>query len=165
MLEMLINPKKAERRPWEMFFIGAFYASVSVLLVNWIFKQDAVLVKHSGILVILLTMALSIPFMYYMLRYEETKIVRGRGSLQLLKDHRKAIYAFMYLFLGFTVAFAFWYAVLPDTTAFRTQIETYCMINRPRGINSNEQSQRSPCCLVLRRPHEHSKTIKAAQRF
>lgn len=135
MLEMLIKPKNAERRPWEMFFIGAFYASVSVLMVNWIFKQDAVLVKHSGILVILLTMALSIPFMYFMLRYEETRIVKGRGSIQLLKDHRKAIYAFLYLFLGFTVAFAFWYSVLPDTTSFRTQIETYCMINRPTNFN------------------------------
>ncbi|MDP3780861.1 MAG: hypothetical protein Q8Q69_06730, partial [Nitrosopumilaceae archaeon] len=95
MLEMLINPKKAERHPWEMLFIGAFYASISLLLVNWIFKQDAVLVKHSGILVILLTMALSMPFVYYMLRYEETRIVRGRGSFQLLKDHRRAIYAFL----------------------------------------------------------------------
>jgi uncharacterized membrane protein SpoIIM required for sporulation len=131
MLEMLINPKKAERRPWEMFFIGAFYASLSVLLVNWVFTQDAVLVKSSGILVVLFTVLFSIPFVYYTIRFEETKIVKGRGSWQLLKDHRTAIYAFLWLFVGFTIAFAFWYTLLPTTTSFKQQIETYCMINRP----------------------------------
>jgi uncharacterized membrane protein SpoIIM required for sporulation len=135
MLEMLINPKKAERRPWEMFFIGAFYASISVLLVDWVFAQDAVLVKSSGILVVLFTVMFSIPFMYYTIRYEETKITPKRGSLQLLKDHRKAIYAFMWLFLGFTVAFAFWYSILPTSTSFKQQIETYCMINRPGNFD------------------------------
>jgi len=131
MLEMLINPKKAERHPWEMFFIGAFYASLSVLLVNWVFAQDAVLSTRSGILVVLFTVLFSMPFVYYTLRYEETRIVKGRGSWQLLKDHRKAIYAFLWLFVGFTVAFAFWYSILPTTQSFRAQIETYCMINRP----------------------------------
>lgn len=135
MLEMLINPKKAERRPWEMFFIGAFYASLSVLLVTWVFAKDAVLVKSSGILVVLFTVMFSLPFIYYTLRLEESRIVKGRGSIQLLKDHRHAIYAFLWLFIGFVVAFAFWYNVLPTTDSFRTQIETYCMINRPANFN------------------------------
>jgi uncharacterized membrane protein SpoIIM required for sporulation len=136
MLEMLINPKKAERRPWEMFFIGLLYASISVLLVTWVFSQDAVLVKSSGILVVLFTVLFSIPFVYYTIRFEETKIEKGRGSWQLLKDHRKAIYAFMWLFLGFTIAFAFWYIILPTTTSFNQQIETYCMINRPGNFDA-----------------------------
>ena len=128
---MLINPKKAERRPWEMFFVGAFYASLAVLLVDWVFSQDAVLVKSSGILVVLFTVLFSLPFIYYTIRLEETKIEKGRGSWQLLKDHRHAIYTFLWLFVGFTVAFAFWYSLLPTTQSFRAQIETYCMINRP----------------------------------
>ncbi|MBU0467059.1 MAG: stage II sporulation protein M [Nanoarchaeota archaeon] len=135
MLEMLINPKKAERRPWEMFFIGAFYASLSVLLVNWVFAQDAVLNQRAGVLVVLFTVLFSIPFIYYTIRLEETKIVKGRGSWQLLKDHRRAIYAFLWLFVGFTVAFAFWYSILPSTQSFRAQIETYCMINRPGNFD------------------------------
>ena len=135
MLEMLIRPKKAERHPWEMFFIGVFYASISMVLVNWVFLQDAVLKNYAGILVILFTVLFSLPFIYYTIRYEESKIVKGRGSIQLLKDHRKAIYAFLWLFFGFTVAFAFWYIVLPTTTSFKTQIETYCMINRPSNFN------------------------------
>jgi hypothetical protein len=43
MFEMLINPRKAEKRPWEMFFIGIFYATLSLVLVKWIFGSDPVL--------------------------------------------------------------------------------------------------------------------------
>lgn len=135
MLEMLVKPKKAERRPWEMFFIGLFYASIAVLLVEWVFSKDAVLYNVAGILVVLFTVLFSLPFMYYTIRFEETKIVKGRGSLQLIKDHRKAIYAFLWLFIGFSIAFSFWYSVLPNTEPFRQQIETYCSINRPDNFN------------------------------
>lgn len=134
MLEMLINPKKAERHPWEMFFIGFFYASLAVILVVWVFSKDAVLVKSSGILVVLFTVMFAMPFVYYTLKLEESKITRNRGSWQLLKDHRRAIYAFMFLFIGFTVAFFVWYSILPTTESFRTQIEVYCQINRPSSF-------------------------------
>ncbi len=135
MLEMLINPKKAEKHPWEMFFVGVFYASLSVALVHWIFSQDAVLSKSSGVLVVLFTVMFSMPFIYYTLKLEESKITKNRGSIQLLKDHRNAIYAFMFLFVGFTVAFFAWYSILPTTDSFRTQIEVYCQINRPSSFN------------------------------
>lgn len=131
MLEMLINPRKAERRSWELFFVGAFYASLSILLVNWIFSQDAVLSRYSGILVVTFTVMLSIPFVYYTLKLEEKKISENSGTLALLKEHKKAIYAFLWLFMGFVVALSFWYIMLSSTQSFRAQIETYCLINRP----------------------------------
>ena len=134
MLEMLISPQKAERKPWEMFFIGLFYASLAILLVNWIFSQDSVLVNYSGILIVTFTVMFSLPFMYYMLRFEEEKTVLNMGSLKLLKEHKKAIYAFLWLFMGFVVGFSFWYIVLPDTTSFQAQIETYCLINKPSNF-------------------------------
>jgi hypothetical protein len=126
MLEMLINPRKAERHPWELFFVGAFYASLSVLLVNWIFSQDAVLSAYSGILLVTFTVMFSLPFVYYTIKLEEKKILDSTGTISLLKEHKKAIFAFMYLFMGFVVALSFWYAVLSSTESFRAQIETYC---------------------------------------
>jgi uncharacterized membrane protein SpoIIM required for sporulation len=134
MLEMLINPRKAERHPWELFFVGLFYAAVSVLLVNWIFAQDAVLSHYSGILVVTFTVMFSMPFIYYTIKLEEKKVNARRGALALFKEHRKAIYAFLWLFLGFVVAFAAIYAVLPTTNSFKAQIETYCLINRPSNF-------------------------------
>lgn len=135
MLEMLIRPKKAERRPWEMFFVGLFYASLSILIVQFVFLQDAVLKESAGILVVLFTVLFSMPFIYYTLRLEEHKISKNRGSWQLIKDHRKAIYAFLWLFVGYTIAFSFWYALLPTTDSFNAQIKTYCQINRPANFN------------------------------
>jgi uncharacterized membrane protein SpoIIM required for sporulation len=131
MLEMLISPKKAERKPWELFFVGIFYASISILLVNWIFARDAVLAKYSGVLVVTFTVMFSLPFMYYMIKLEEKKAIQHMGMFKLLREHERALMAFLWLFLGFVVAFSFWYALLPTTQSFKAQIETYCAINRP----------------------------------
>jgi len=135
MLEMLINPKKAERKPWEMFFVGLFYAALSVILVNWIFAQDVVLAKYSGILIVTFCVMFSMPFMYYAIKLEEEKDIKMEGGLRILKEHGKTLMAFLWLFLGFIVAFSFLYLVMPSDDSFRAQIETYCMINRPANFN------------------------------
>ncbi len=135
MFEMLLSPSKAERRPWELFFVGLFYASLSILLVNWIFAQDAVLSRYSGILIVTFTVMFSMPFIYYVIKYEEEKDIKAKGFLMMLREHSKALTAFMWLFLGFVVAFSFFYVVMSSTQSFRAQIETYCLINRPANFN------------------------------
>lgn len=132
MFELLINPAKAERQPWDMFFVGAFYATVSLLLVKWIFSGDPVLSKYTGILVVTFCVMFSIPFLYFSIKNEEEKDLEEKGFLNLMKEHSKALVYFMFLFMGFTVAFSFWYIVFADGNQnFRAQIETYCMINKP----------------------------------
>ena len=132
MFEMLVNPAKAERKPWEMFFVGVFYSSISILLVEWIFKNDPVLSKTAGILVVSFTVMFSIPFMFYMFRIEETRSSRENNrTFQLIKDHRKALWAFMWLFVGFVLGFSFWYILLPTTDSLQQQLGTYCSINKP----------------------------------
>ena len=107
MLEMLLSPRKAEREPWTMFFVGLIYASLSVLLVNWIFSSDAVLAKYSGILVVTFTVMFSLPFMYYLIKNEEEKDMHYEGIFRVLREHSKAIISLLWLFLGFIVAFSF----------------------------------------------------------
>ena len=132
MFEMLVNPAKAERKPWEMFFVGVFYASISVLLVEWIFKNDPILKDVAGILVVTFTVMFSIPFMFYMFRIEETRSSQeNTRTFQLIKDHRKALWAFMWLFIGFVLGFSFWYIILPTTESLEQQLGTFCSINKP----------------------------------
>jgi len=132
MFEMLINPAKAEKRPWELFFIGAFYAAVSLFLVKWIFSGDPVLSKYSGILVVTFCVMFSIPFVYFSFKNEEEKDLQMSGFTRLLKEHSKALLYLIFLFMGFIVAFSFWYIAFEDGNQnFRVQIETYCMINKP----------------------------------
>jgi len=135
MLEMILSPRRAERHPWEMFFVGLVYASLSILLVNWIFASDEVLSKYSGILVVTFTVMFSLPFMYYLIKNQEEIDMEHKGTFGILKEQSKSLLALLWLFLGFIVAFSFWYVVLPSNNSFRAQVETYCIINRPANFN------------------------------
>ncbi len=135
MFEMFINPKKAERHPWEMFFIGLIYASLSVLLVHWVFSGDAVLSKYSGILVVTFSVMFTMPFMYYLFKHEEEKDEVTTGIIRIIEEHERAVLAFMWLFLGFIVAFSVLHIVLNDNLLFKAQIQTYCVINSPVNLD------------------------------
>jgi uncharacterized membrane protein SpoIIM required for sporulation len=138
MIEMIMKPKRAERRPWELFFVGLFYASVSLLLVTFVFGKDSILKEGSGLLVVLFTVLCCMPFMYYIIKLEEGKDVQINDSGKLIKEHSKALKALMWLFLGFVVAFSFWYIVLPDSAGqnFNFQLKTFCAINSPKNYNT-----------------------------
>jgi stage II sporulation protein M len=144
MLELLINPKKAERHPWEMFFVGAFYAGLSVLLVSWLFVNDVVLSKRAGLLIVTFTVMFSIPFVYYTIRLEEKKITPNRGTMALLREHEKAIWVFLWLFLGFIFAFSLSYILFPDSNNFDIQLETYCAINFPSNFENCVHDYQKP---------------------
>jgi uncharacterized membrane protein SpoIIM required for sporulation len=132
MLESIINPKRAERRPWEMFIIGFVYASLSIFLVRFVFSGDAVLSKYSGIFMITFCVIFSMPFFYYLIKLEEEKNIKYEGSFCIMLEHSKALFALLWLFLGFIIAFSIWYSVLPGgADNFRAQIETFCYINSP----------------------------------
>ncbi len=136
MLESLINPKRAEKGPWKMFFVGLLYASLSLLLAHFLFRGDSVLSKFSGLIVVLFCVMFSLPFMYFIIRQEEQEDEEIEGFWSIWKTHGDAIYAFMWLFLGFIIAFSFWYIILQNQSLLNAQIETYCNINSPGNIEN-----------------------------
>jgi hypothetical protein len=137
MLELLINPKKAERNPWEMFFVGFFYAFLSLVIANFLFSNDGVLSKYMGIFVITFCVIFSLPYMYYTIKLEERKVIEYDDETKLLEEHGKAILTFLWLFLGFIVAFSIGYMIFPNGERFfNAQIEKFCEINRPGNFNS-----------------------------
>lgn len=134
MLESMINPKRVEKGPWKMFFIGIIYGSLSLLLVYFFFLKDPVLSQYSGMIVVTFCVMFSLPFMYFIIKQEEKEDEQIEGLIGVWKTHSDAIYAFIWLFLGFIIAFSFWYIILQNTNLFNAQIETYCMINSPGNI-------------------------------
>jgi uncharacterized membrane protein SpoIIM required for sporulation len=134
MLESLINPKRLERGPWKMFFIGLLYASLSLLLVQLFFGSDPVLSKYSGLIVVTFCVMFTLPFMYFVIKQEEEEDETIEGLAGVWRVHKDAIWSFCWLFLGFVIAFSFWYILLADSTLLNAQIETYCMINSPSNI-------------------------------
>jgi len=134
MLESMINPKRAEKGPWKMLFIGLLYGSLSLILVHFLFKGDSVLSKFSGLIVVLFCVMFSLPFIYFIIRNEEREDEEIEGFWGVWKTHSDAIYAFMWLFLGLIIAFSFWNVILQDPNLLNAQIETYCGINSPGSV-------------------------------
>lgn len=136
MLESMINPQRLEKGEWKMLFIGILYASLSLLLVKWFFAKDVVLSEYSGILVVLFCVMFSLPFMYFIIKQEEAEDEGAFGFIRVWSVHKDAITAFMWLFLGFIIAFSFWYILLQDPVLFNAQVETYCRINAPGSMEN-----------------------------
>lgn len=130
-IETLINPAKAEGRPWETFFLGFLYASIAVFLSLWIFQD------YSSLVMVFLTVFASVPLVYMLIAIEEKKDTIDVSEKFLLKEHGKALAVLMFLFLGYTVAFSLWFVVLPESTVtnmFNVQLETIRSINA--GVTS-----------------------------
>ena len=135
MIESMFNPRRLEKGPWKMFFIGILYASLSLILVKWFFSGDVVLARYSGMIVVTFCVMLILPFMYFIITEEEAEDEEVFGFFGVWRIHKDAIYSFLWLFLGFIIAFSFWYIVLQDSNLFNAQIETFCRINSPGELS------------------------------
>jgi len=71
MIEEIMHPKKTDKGPWKMFFVGLIFASLSLLLVHWFFSNDPDLSKASGIMVVLFCIMFTLPYMYFIIKREE----------------------------------------------------------------------------------------------
>ncbi len=134
MIEMLVQPSMVVKQPWKMFFVGLVYASLSIILVHLFFTNDPVLSEFSGVLVVTFSVMFSLPFIYYLLNSEEQQDEQATGILEVWKAHGDAIYVFLWLFVGFVVAFSFWNVMLQNDSLFNAQVGTYCAINNPGAV-------------------------------
>ncbi|MBS3098244.1 stage II sporulation protein M [Candidatus Woesearchaeota archaeon] len=125
-IESLLFPLKAEKKPWEMFFIGFLYTSVAIFLSLWIFE------KQASFIMVFLTVMAAVPIVYGTMQLEESKDIEINKEKLLLKEHNKAIVFLMFLFLGITLSSVLWYVVLPSETVgylFQKQTQTITDIN------------------------------------
>jgi uncharacterized membrane protein SpoIIM required for sporulation len=127
-LESLIKPISAVKKPWELFFYGLLVASVGVFMSYWIFRDKADLVM------IFLTTLACVPLMFHAIRHEEKEDVALDKETTMLKRHSRVLMFYSFLFVGMTVAYVIWYVALPtemSQTLFKQQITTIAQINAP----------------------------------
>lgn len=125
-LESILDPFKAEEKPGKLVLLGFVYSSIATFLSLWIFRD------YSSLIMIFLTVMAAIPLLYNIIKMEEEKDLQDLGEKWLLKEHSKALSAFMFLFLGITLACVLWYVALPSDTVnvlFETQTTTIQSIN------------------------------------
>ncbi|MFH0867787.1 MAG: stage II sporulation protein M [Candidatus Woesearchaeota archaeon] len=135
-LESLLNPLSAEKKPWEMFFIGFLYSSIAILLSLWIFKDQ------SSMIMVFFTVMACIPIVYNTMKLEERKDLVITKERDLLKEHNKSIVFLMFMFFGITVSFVMWYVFLPPETmamVFDKQTATIQSINNQISGNAYQQ--------------------------
>lgn len=125
-LESLITPAKAEKRPWEMFFFGFLISSIAIFISIQIFKS------MTGLVSVFLTVIACVPLMYATIKLEEEKDAMGLKESVLLKEHSKALSFFVFMFFGIMVSYTVWFVFLPSQSVaslFSIQIETIKTIN------------------------------------
>jgi len=131
-LETIINPITAERKPWEMIFIGLSYSLVAMGLSYWVFHE------YISLAIVFLTAMVSVPLIYNTIKLEEKKDMVISEEKTLLKEHNKVLSLILFLFFGFTITFATCYILLPNDLAqntFSAQTQTITNINL--GVTGN----------------------------
>ena len=119
--ELLINPKKAEGKPWELFFLGFAYSVLGLIIGYIIFRS------YVSLVMVVLAVIASVPFMHSLISREERRDVVIEDEKKVLKAHMKSVEMFAFLFLGFLVGYVVSYVLLPSEVAvktFSTQINT-----------------------------------------
>lgn len=118
-LESLVNPFKAENHPWKLLLMGFIYCTIAAFLSLWIFKAQ------SSLITVFLIVLACVPVIYNIIKIEEEKDLEDLSEKKLLKEHSKALRAFMMLFFGITLAYILWYVVLPsETVSFLFEVQT-----------------------------------------
>jgi len=123
--EHLVSPLSAEKKPWEMFFIGFLYASVAIFLSLCIFESLA------GLVAVFFTVLALIPLVYGVTRIEEKKDIY-ESNQKFFGRHTRTILFFIFLFVGIIAAFSTWFVFLPESTTsafFNVQNTTITKIN------------------------------------
>jgi stage II sporulation protein M len=84
------------------------------------------------LLLVTFTTIFSIPFIHSFIRIAEVDSMGEDKKSRLFAEYSRALFALLFLFLGFLVAFSFWYIILPQdwvVTNFHSQIEKFCAVN------------------------------------
>jgi uncharacterized membrane protein SpoIIM required for sporulation len=133
-LEALLNPASAEKKKYKMMLLGFGITVIGALLAFFVFEA------HASMVTIFLVALAATPLMYNIIKYEEEKDLQDTSEKLLLQEHTKALEAFMFLFIGITIAVAFLYIVLPwDKTSLLFQAQTDTLKNIRGGITGMSQ--------------------------
>ncbi|MBI5228657.1 stage II sporulation protein M [Candidatus Micrarchaeota archaeon] len=147
MIEGLITPKKARSAPWSVALLSFIFVSFGI----------GMFMLYQGIEggVVVLAMLPAIPLIWYLVMGEE-KIEADelekyygtyyaifpeqrptRKNYAFFTYHKTLLIVFSFFFLGAVIAYAIWFAYLPEDAAknhFASQITELCSIRKSTGM-------------------------------
>ena len=128
-IESVLNPKQIQKRPIEMLIFGFIIASIGLILALWVFPS------YASFAMVTFTVMATLPLMVKIMKQEKEQQESNSKGWKIL-NHRYAISAIIFLFLGFLIAYTFWFLILPTNVTnklFSIQINTITQINSPSG--------------------------------
>ena len=119
--EALYKSKDIEAKPYEMMIYSIISSSVSLLIANMIFPNDA------SIVFLFLTTISVFPVIHRILQDQEVIDEMEFRSMSFLQRYGRTIEIYSYFFLGVIISVSFWASFLPQEKVdvlFRHQITT-----------------------------------------
>ncbi|MFH0955427.1 MAG: stage II sporulation protein M [Candidatus Micrarchaeota archaeon] len=130
-LESVLQSRFALHHPLAMVLYGIIITSVSIAV------SLATFAEYASILTIALITIGTVPLLYRVLSHEErVEAQKPKNPLTFFGRHFHLIKIYAFLFIGFILAFSFWYVSLHGTgqeNAFREQEKTWQQISGLRG--------------------------------
>ena len=91
-LESVLNPFTAAKRPWELLIAGIIYGTAALFLSIWIFEE------YASLVMVFLAVMACLPLFYKTIKAEEAKDLIINSESKLLKEHGKAVMLLILLF-------------------------------------------------------------------
>ena len=132
-LEAMVTPDRIGSHPARMLIFGFVYSTVGLFLGFFIFRGYASLSS-----VFLASMPL-IVIVHNALKVEEKLEMYYCNRRFLIKCHFRVLEFFMFLFLGLTLGFFFWYTILPQSMASELSQSQATTINSIKSSFMNEE--------------------------
>ncbi|MFH1450756.1 MAG: stage II sporulation protein M [archaeon] len=107
-VENLIKPEWVDENPLYALILGACLTTIGIWIGAIIFTQDA------SIAGVLFTTISAVPFFKKILDMEETARANLQTGAEILKRNLWIIYIYGMFFIGMTLAYMFWYMILPS---------------------------------------------------
>ncbi|MFP4424602.1 MAG: stage II sporulation protein M [Candidatus Woesearchaeota archaeon] len=117
--ELLLQPFKAQRKPYVMILFAFLVSSIAIILSLRIFP------RCSSLLIVTFSIIPLIPIMVKLIEIEESRLEKAKRWYRLKNYSIIRIYAL--LFIGFIISFSLWYTFLPSEKSeelFREQIHS-----------------------------------------
>lgn len=136
-VETILNPKKAEKKPWMVFFVSIIFTILAIIISHILFPSQI------SILTIAFITILFTPFFNKIFTIEEKKDeeeAEGKLKEGLFQRHRQVIEIFSYFFLGVIVVMTFVFIFFPSFSEnlFSLQSQTLKEIS---GVTGGAVSQ------------------------
>ena len=111
-LEAILNPKKAEDKPWMVFGLAVLLSVLAIFLAHVLFPSQASILSVAFITIFF------VPFFQRLFRYEEKKDeLAARKAMKhdsIFRRHQKAIYVYGAFFIGIILVYSLVFTFVPS---------------------------------------------------